>query len=245
MILDKFRKSKFGWILAISAFSVWFFIVVSFATGIISLPITFLSEDEDLFEAVISIILPIVMFGGSVLMYRTFFSEQKKQLKLKASLKTLLKGLGFKKPNKNAVWLTPLILVGYVFLLLASILILQAISPNFAEQEQEVAQVVGALNGWYLALMVLGVGVLTPIAEETFFRGLLIPLYGKRLKIAGAIIVPALLFGLAHMQVNVGIDTFIFGIALGYLTWKTESIYPAIGLHVLKNCLALSVILNS
>ncbi|MDQ5913559.1 MAG: protease family protein [Patescibacteria group bacterium] len=240
MNLEKIRNSKFGWALGISLFAVWFFFVVSFVVGLLILPIDLFAGNKDLVEVTLAVILPVILVVGSILMYRLFFFADKKESKLK----DIMVGLGFRLPKRNVWWLTPLVLVGYIVLLVAALGVLATVAPNVAEQEQEVANTVKALGGWYLVVMVIGVGILTPIAEETFFRGLLIQLYGKKLKIAFAIVAPALLFGFAHMQVNVGVDTFIFGCALGWLTWKTQSIYPAIGLHLLKNLLALSNILS-
>ena len=239
MFLDKFRSSKLFWVLAISAFSLWFFVVVSVVSGLISLPITAFTNSEDLINVVISVVLPVMMLAGSVLMYKLFFLKYERGLKLKESLK----GLGFRRPKKNVWWLVPVTIVVYVALISFASAVLFSLFPEVAKQEQEVQQVIEAMRGGYLILMVVAVGFITPIAEETFFRGLLIKLFGKRLKIPGAIIAPAALFGLAHLQINVSIDTFLFGITLGYLTYKTESIYPAIFLHMLKNCLVLSVLL--
>jgi membrane protease YdiL (CAAX protease family) len=234
--LSKFKNSKFGWGVLISLFAVWFFFVASITAGLVSVPVAFFSDDEDLLNVFAGLVFPALFLIGSVFMSRLFFGGK--------NLKEHFVNLGFRIPRKNALWLTPLILVGYTVLLLISISVLINLSPELAEQEQAVAEVVKSLGGWRLLAMILSVGILTPIAEEAFFRGLLIPLYGKKLKIFSSILIPAALFGLAHGQINVGIDTFIFGITLGFLSWKVDSIYPAIGLHMLKNMLAVSVILS-
>lgn len=231
----KFKSSKVGWVIVVTSFAVGFGLLASFLTGIISLP-ALMDEGSKYTDEVISLVFPGTILGLSLVTAK--FLVKKRGGKISDLL-------GWKRPKKNAMWLTPLLLVVYVFLLVLVMSVLQAISPQLAGQEQEVAETVSNSANWSLLVMVISVGIVTPIAEETFFRGLLMNLYSRKLKIVVSIVLTSLLFGLAHGQLNVGLDTFLFGIILGVLTWKTESIYPAIFLHMLKNCLAVVVILSS
>jgi membrane protease YdiL (CAAX protease family) len=80
--------------------------------------------------------------------------------------------------------------------------------------------------------------VLAPIAEETLFRGYL---YGKLKGHVPAIIAAiatSLLFGVAHMQWNVGIDVFILSLVLCGLRSLTGSIWSGILVHMIKNAIA-------
>ncbi len=80
--------------------------------------------------------------------------------------------------------------------------------------------------------------IVAPIAEETLFRGYL---YGKLKKYSPrwiAIIVTSILFGLAHGQWNVAIDTFVLSVFLCILRDITGSLWPSIMLHMLKNGIA-------
>ncbi len=84
--------------------------------------------------------------------------------------------------------------------------------------------------------------VLTPVAEEVIFRGFL---YGRlraltKLWWLPAVIVSAL-FGLAHMQWNVGIDVFCMSMVACYLRERTDSIWAGIILHMAKNTVAFFV----
>ncbi len=80
--------------------------------------------------------------------------------------------------------------------------------------------------------------VIAPLAEETLFRGYL---YGK-LRSYGpvwlAILITSGLFGLAHGQWNVGIDTFALSLVLCSLREVTGSIWAGVLLHMLKNAVA-------
>ena len=82
--------------------------------------------------------------------------------------------------------------------------------------------------------------------EELFFRGLimtnLLPL-GKGF----SIIVSGIIFGLVHGNHDQIFFAFVAGIALGYLYYKTGSLWPGIILHMLNNFIACteSVLIGS
>ena len=95
--------------------------------------------------------------------------------------------------------------------------------------------VFGSELTWIFLLLV----VVGSIIEEVIFRGYL---YGKirAAKVpfwATAIIVSAL-FGLAHMQWNVGIDTFVLSMVMCLARELTGSIWTGILMHMMKNGLA-------
>lgn len=93
-------------------------------------------------------------------------------------------------------------------------------------------------------LVVIGVAlvVAAPIMEEIIFRGVMFSRVRRFLPVQATTIVVALAFGLAHQQLNVGLDTFILGLFLGYLRAETDSVWPAIMLHMLKNCVAFMLL---
>lgn len=84
----------------------------------------------------------------------------------------------------------------------------------------------------------LAVTLLAPTVEELTYRGMGISLlrpYGTVL----AIVTTGLLFGLAHgLLIGLPILAF-FGIVVGWLRVRTESIYPPIALHAAFNGIAL------
>lgn len=233
-ILGKLRASKIGWIILVTLFAVFVGVSAVVISGILSLP-WILDEASGNADVALGVAFPVALIGLSLLVSKII--AHKKGVSY-ADI------LGWRKPKKNIFKLVLLALVIYIVTLLVALTVLQLLSPDLAQQEQDVALTVSSLGGIKLFIMFISVAVLTPIAEETFFRGILLWLYSKRLKIPAAILTTAVLFGLAHGQLNVGIDTFLFGLMLGYLAWKTESIYPTIALHMLKNTIALGVILN-
>jgi hypothetical protein len=85
----------------------------------------------------------------------------------------------------------------------------------------------------------LVVVLVAPFVEELLYRGLgmslLSPFVGALLSIA----ITGLVFGLAHGLV-LGLPVLtLFGITLGWLRWKTESVYPGMVVHGLFNGAAL------
>ena len=84
----------------------------------------------------------------------------------------------------------------------------------------------------------LAVTLLAPAVEELTYRGLgiwLLQPYGTVLAIGAT----GLLFGLAHgLLVGLPILTF-FGLVVGWLRVRTESIYPSMALHAAFNGIAL------
>jgi sodium transport system permease protein len=72
------------------------------------------------------------------------------------------------------------------------------------------------------------------LCEETFFRGM--TLSGlRRLGPWAAIGVSALLFGLAHASIYRLLPTFVLGLVLGYVAWRSGSILCSMIIHALNN----------
>lgn len=93
-----------------------------------------------------------------------------------------------------------------------------------------------------LALRILAIGILGPIAEELVFRGFLMRVLSRtRLGVAGAILTTAAVWALIHMQyapVLLGI-IFIDGLVLGVARHFTKSLYVPIAMHMLGNCFSI------
>lgn len=90
---------------------------------------------------------------------------------------------------------------------------------------------------WYgIVLMVIGVGVLAPIAEELFFRGLLYDWFRQKTGIVWGMLISSFLFGLAHYDsLAVVGSSFVMGLAMAYAFEKTRSLWIAIFMHVATN----------
>jgi len=93
-------------------------------------------------------------------------------------------------------------------------------------------------NGYELTLTFIALVVLAPFVEETLFRGFLFKAFRRTFGFWTGAIAVSLLFAVAHGQANVGIDVFVLSIFLCYLREKTDSLWPSIALHALKNLVA-------
>ncbi len=107
-----------------------------------------------------------------------------------------------------------------------------------ASQEAQATLIEGA-NLWVLFLTV---GVLTPIAEELFFRGALMGwMMLRRFPRWIVILLPALLFAVMHLNPVGMLPIFFLALLLGYLRWATGSLWPSVGLHICNNLLVLGI----
>ncbi|MBD0330359.1 MAG: CPBP family intramembrane metalloprotease [Thermoleophilia bacterium] len=89
----------------------------------------------------------------------------------------------------------------------------------------------------FAANFVLAAGVF-PVVEELLFRGVGYSLL-TRFGASAAIVVTAVLFGLAHGLVNALPILVVFGLGLGWLRRRTESVLPCVLAHAAFNAAAL------
>ena len=149
-----------------------------------------------------------------------------------------LQALGWSKPRRRGLLLV--IPAFVIYLLASSIFTLLAIKfiPGFKSDQ---IQDVGFNNLKQPIELVVGfvsLAILTPIFEETIFRGVLFKGLRINLPFWLSAVLTSLIFAIAHMQFNVAIDVFALSLLLCYLTEKSDSIIPGILLHGLKNGLA-------
>ncbi len=128
--------------------------------------------------------------------------------------------------------------VVYVAATLLAQFLLQKVPGFDTTQVQNLGVSTKLIGGDLIAAYIVFV-VATPFAEELMFRGIL---YGRlRSQKMGpwlTAIIVSVLFGIAHMQWNVGIDVFCMSMVACYLRELTGTIWPGVVLHMLKNALA-------
>lgn len=90
------------------------------------------------------------------------------------------------------------------------------------------------------------IGILGPITEELLFRGGLMTWFGKFMPSWLALILPAVIFGLLHLDSwPIIVSTTVMGIILGLSYKKTGSIWTPILIHVFNNSIAVILIFLS
>lgn len=85
------------------------------------------------------------------------------------------------------------------------------------------------------------VALVAPVVEEMIYRGLGLSLVGAFASPAVAVVVTALMFGLAHGLVVALPVLAAFGVVLAVVRLRTDSLYPAVALHAVFNGAALVV----
>lgn len=148
-------------------------------------------------------------------------------------------------PTWTDIGLAPAGFIVYL-ILAAGLVALFSVFPWFdAEQAQDVGFNT-YIAGFDRILAFLTLVVVAPVAEEIIFRGWL---YGKMRakfneKVSDlssmiiSIFLVSLLFGIVHMQWNVGVNVFAMSVVLCGLREITGTIYAGILLHMLKNGVA-------
>lgn len=93
------------------------------------------------------------------------------------------------------------------------------------------------VSAFNAVLLMLGTGILAPIVEELFFRGVMFSAYESR-GAALAVTGTALLFALFHMDPiqSLGLLPLVF--ALSFVAWRSGSIFPSMAMHFGNNLLA-------
>ena len=81
----------------------------------------------------------------------------------------------------------------------------------------------------------LTVGIAAPVLEELVFRGIILAALLRRYEPRKAIIWSAVIFGIAHLNPWQFIAAFIIGCAIGWLFWRTRSIWIGIFMHWANN----------
>ncbi|MBL7111290.1 MAG: CPBP family intramembrane metalloprotease [Bacteroidales bacterium] len=80
--------------------------------------------------------------------------------------------------------------------------------------------------------------VAAPLIEEVLFRGMILDGFLKRYSPWKAILWSSVIFGLFHLNPWQFIPAFILGVLMGYVYWKTRSLWLCIFIHFINNGLS-------
>ena len=94
-------------------------------------------------------------------------------------------------------------------------------------------------EGPFLVVMVALVGIMPGICEELFFRGYVQTRLLVRFPPLVAIGTTSLLFSIAHLDPIHAVAVFPLGLWLGVITWRSQSIWPAVLGHTINNSAAV------
>jgi membrane protease YdiL (CAAX protease family) len=129
--------------------------------------------------------------------------------------------------------------------LLLALSIGQAAATKYVNGEQQRSPIYRLLPqlhaGVEIGVLAVIVGVIVPIGEEIFFRGLVLGALRRALNRHVAVVVSALFFAAAHLQLVELLPIVILGLVLGYLYDLTGSLVPGMTAHGLNNLAAIFV----
>lgn len=114
-------------------------------------------------------------------------------------------------------------------------------------QRAQVAELQDQLRGLSPAWVLLTLAVAPAVGEELFFRGYLFSSISSKAGPWSTILATALLFGFFHVVTPTGISlvrllpSIYLGVALGWLAWRSGSLWPSMLLHACNNGLLLLV----
>ncbi|MFC1667772.1 lysostaphin resistance A-like protein [Chlamydiota bacterium] len=92
-----------------------------------------------------------------------------------------------------------------------------------------------------MVLYAILIALVAPIVEELFFRGLVYPVFKKKIGILGAFICSSLFFSLLHWNIYVLLPIFGVGMALAFVFEITGSLVASITFHIFFNSSALFI----
>ena len=88
--------------------------------------------------------------------------------------------------------------------------------------------------------LIFGIVVLAPLGEEILFRGFLQKFLEEHWQdVTRAVLVTSLFFAIIHLNPFWLIQIYMLGVILGFLAWRTGSIWAGFILHAANNLVAL------
>ena len=136
--------------------------------------------------------------------------------------------------------------IKYVFIgipLMAAGLYITIFIQNIMLEHSESLRAISEMMNEMLAvddsvIMLLVISILPAICEEIFFRGFLFTSFPVEKHPIIVIVATSLMFGIFHMNALQLVTGLTLGLILGFVTYKSKSIYPAMILHFLNNFVA-------
>ncbi len=164
--------------------------------------------------------------------------------------KPFLKSVKIDKKPKLMDVLIAVITYGLYFItFVAVVFVISQFTRGFNTNQTQQLGFTSPSNTGYI-LVFVSLVILPAITEEILFRGFLFQRLSKIINTKVAAIITSLLFGAAHLELLSGgpinyvaaTDTFILSLFLIYLLYKSNSLWPSIFLHAIKNTIAFVVL---
>ncbi len=109
------------------------------------------------------------------------------------------------------------------------------------EEKARLARILAPTSFGEGLALVLAVVALAPITEELVFRGLLLPGIARGSGMQVAVLISTLGFALSHGRPAAASVAFVGGLLLATLTYRHDSILPAIAMHAAHNAVPVLI----
>jgi len=202
-----------------------------------------LSAQADLIGATITIVFSALIEGAFLI--APFYYANAAFRSITPHIRLALQSLGFRRFRfGNAMfWVIVLMIIIFSINALYSYLI-TVLHLNVQTNDQLLLQQSKVAPLTTYATLFAAV-IIAPFCEEVFFRGFVFPGLRHGMPLGWAIIISSLLFGVAHADPGSFPILFVIGLALAFLRWRTQAIWPCIILHMLNNGIAaLAIVLT-
>jgi membrane protease YdiL (CAAX protease family) len=173
----------------------------------------------------------IVVFGGvlTIIYGVIIFRKDRKE--------EFLAGLSVKKLPK--IWQYSLVIALAIVVCLGMNFILLMVQVAFPglRYGQIASQVIFSPPFWF---QLLGFGIITSVAEEYIFRGLIFKRYRENNEFIRSAIMTSLIFAVIHSNIIQFIYAFVLGLLCAYVYEKFGSLVAPIMLHIVANLTAIT-----
>jgi membrane protease YdiL (CAAX protease family) len=201
-----------------------------------------LSPRVDLTGAIVTLIFSVIIEGAFLI--APFYFANAVFRSIRPHRRLVLDALAFRRYpiGRTLSWVVVLMVAIFGINALYSYLI-TALHLNLQTNDQLLLQQSKFAPLTTYATLLAAV-IVAPFCEEVFFRGFVFPGLRRGMPVGWAIVLSSLLFAVSHADPGSFAVLLIIGLALAIVRWRTRSIWPAILLHTLNNCIAaLTVVL--
>lgn len=203
---------------------------------LVSLGVGWLVREVTLWVTALALLLNIVFIGGGVWVWGVLRG------------KTSWREMGFWPVHWQWKWLAWAAVLSVVFMPLRALLGLavQALLEGGLEGLENRANILTtggqfSLLGFLITL--IGAGILVPIAEELYFRGLIHGWFQPRLPFWPRVLLSSVFFGLAHFDsVAVVASSYVMGVVNAVAYEKSKSLWLPILIHMSTNSIGVILI---
>ena len=111
--------------------------------------------------------------------------------------------------------------------------------PEYLEELAEQLKISSIYSGMIIIVTTV---LIAPFVEEMLFRGYLQKILEDSWQdVTKAVLITSLFFAFVHLNLYWVVQIYLLGLVLGFLAWRTNSIWPGLILHGLNNGFAVAL----